>query len=247
MKTFVIGDIHGAFKPLLQCIERSGINKEEDQLIFVGDMVDGWHQAPECVEELLQFKHLIAIRGNHDQWFMDWANYPDKELNFMWFRQGGKATLDRYKGKGTLITKHMKEYFSKTKVYHVDKERNFAFMHGGYNWHTPLSSNSNDNIMWDRHMVSTAQTWKYEKFDAQGKPFRFKEFDTIFVGHTTTQYSLDPRYKPSVLPAFLANLVNMDTGAGWSGKLTIMDVDTKEYWQSDLVEELYPDIANSRR
>jgi serine/threonine protein phosphatase 1 len=32
---------------------------------------------------------------------------------------------------------------------------------------------------------------------------------------------------------------NIDTGAGWSGKLTIMNVDTKEYWQSDLISELY--------
>lgn len=37
------------------------------------------------------------------------------------------------------------------------------------------------------------------------------------------------------------NVWNIDTGAGWSGKLTIMDIDTKEYWQSDFVKELYPD------
>jgi len=28
-------------------------------------------------------------------------------------------------------------------------------------------------------------------------------------------------------------------GVGWSGKFTIMDVTTKEYWQSDLTPDLY--------
>ncbi len=244
MKTFAIGDIHGAHKALIQCINKSNIDKEEDTLIFVGDIVDGWHEVPECVDTLLEFKNLIIIRGNHDQWFMDWVK--SGELNFMWFEQGGKATYERYKGEGELIKRHMKEYFNKTKIYHVDIERNYAFMHGGFDWHKLLSENSDSDIMWDRHMVETAQTWKYEKYNAQKKLFRFKEFDKIFVGHTSTQYSFDRRYQSSTLPALLANLVNLDTGAGWDGKLTIMDIDTLDYWQSDLVKNIYPDKTNAR-
>lgn len=33
MKTFAIGDIHGAHKALVQCLERSNFNKKEDTLI----------------------------------------------------------------------------------------------------------------------------------------------------------------------------------------------------------------------
>lgn len=245
MKTFAIGDIHGAHKALIQCIEQSGINKELDQLIFVGDIVDGWREVPECVDTLLEFKNLIAIRGNHDQWFMNWVNTG--ELNQAWFQQGGKATYDRYKGEGELINYHMIEYFSKTKIYYIDKERNYAFMHGGYNWHMPLAVNTNHDIMWDRHMVETAQTWKYEKYNAQKELFKFKEFNKIFVGHTTTQHSYDPRYKPSTLPAFLTNLINLDTGAGWDGKLTLMNIDSFNYWQSNLVKDLYLDEINARK
>ncbi|MEK6563466.1 MAG: hypothetical protein AABZ65_00350 [Candidatus Omnitrophota bacterium] len=40
-------------------------------------------------------------------------------------------------------------------------------------------------------------------------------------------------------PIHVCNVWNIDTGAGWSGKLTIIDVDTKEYWQSDLTPDLY--------
>ena len=38
MKTFVIGDIHGAYKALLQCFERSGFDYEKDHLIVLGDV-----------------------------------------------------------------------------------------------------------------------------------------------------------------------------------------------------------------
>ena len=36
-----------------------------------------------------------------------------------------------------------------------------------------------------------------------------------------------------------ANIWNLDTGAGFEGKLTIMNVDTKEYYQSDKLTTLY--------
>jgi serine/threonine protein phosphatase 1 len=36
------------------------------------------------------------------------------------------------------------------------------------------------------------------------------------------------------------NITNMDTGAGHTGKLTIMDIDSKIFWQSDPLPKLYP-------
>lgn len=35
-------------------------------------------------------------------------------------------------------------------------------------------------------------------------------------------------------------IMDLHTGFGWNGKLTIMDIDTHEYWQSDNVQKLYP-------
>lgn len=244
MKTFAIGDIHGAHKALLQCIQRSGIDKENDRLIFVGDMVDGWPLVPECVDTLLEFKNLIIIRGNHDQWFMNWANTG--VIAPAWYQQGGQATLLKYEFDRDLTKKHMDEYFNKSMIYYVDEERNFAFMHGGYDWHIPLCENDKDTIMWDRHMYQTAFYWETSN-SVNKENNKFKEFDTIFVGHTTTQWKINWKHEPSTLPSFFSNLVNLDTGAGWSGRLTIMNVDDLMYWQSDPVQELYPDITNSRK
>jgi len=61
------------------------------------------------------------------------------------------------------------------------------------------------------------------------------DFSEIFIGHTSvTNMGTDK-------PMNSGGVYNIDTGAGWSGKLTIMNVDTKEYWQSDDVKELYKD------
>ena len=42
MKTFVMGDSHGAYKAFLQVMERSGFDYENDRLICLGDVSDGW-------------------------------------------------------------------------------------------------------------------------------------------------------------------------------------------------------------
>jgi serine/threonine protein phosphatase 1 len=34
----------------------------------------------------------------------------------------------------------------------------------------------------------------------------------------------------------------MDTGAGWAGVLSMMDIHTKEVFTSDRVPELYPEV-----
>lgn len=68
MRTFVMGDIHGAYQALLQCLQRAGFDNEKDTLIQLGDVTDGYGQVYECVEALLGIKHLIPLIGNHDDW-----------------------------------------------------------------------------------------------------------------------------------------------------------------------------------
>lgn len=60
-EVWVMGDIHGAYKALEQCLIRSGFDYENDRLIQLGDIVDGYPDAFECVEELLKVKNLISI------------------------------------------------------------------------------------------------------------------------------------------------------------------------------------------
>ena len=66
-------------------------------------------------------------------------------------------------------------------------------------------------------------------------PKRLQLFEEIYIGHTpTTRIN-------SLVPVNKANIWNLDTGAAFKGSLTVMDVDTKEFWQSDSLTSLYPD------
>ena len=60
-------------------------------------------------------------------------------------------------------------------------------------------------------------------------------FDMVFLGPTPTIPDWDE-------PRPILELWNLDQGAGWDGKLTVMDVDTHEYWQSDDLPGLYPGV-----
>jgi len=90
-KRFVIGDIHGNYRGLLQCIERSGFNSATDQLIVLGDVVDGYPDTKECIDYLITIPNLILIIGNHCQWYIDWMKTGAQPS--IWVKQGGQATL----------------------------------------------------------------------------------------------------------------------------------------------------------
>ena len=238
-RTYAIGDIHGNYRGLMQALEACGIDKEKDELIVLGDVVDGYPDVIKVIDELLTFKNLIIIEGNHDAWAKEWLEYD--EAREIWLRQGGANTYKDYQANKPKKAKHLKDYFRKAAAFYHDTERKHVYVHGGFNWHLTLEQNGIDVFLWDRHMVETAQYWQadYDKIRTAELQL-FPGYDRIFVGHTDTRIKYDGRYEAGTNPAFLSNLINLDTGGGWQGKITIMDVDSKEYWQSDLADDIYP-------
>lgn len=254
-RTFVIGDIHGALKALEQVLKRSPYNPEKDTLIPLGDYVDGWHESAQVIQFLIDLSALaynvIPIRGNHDVWCSEWLEYGTNPI--MWEQQGGKATYESYMNTqmffGKAGEKH-KKFFRSMHNYYIDDE-NRGFVHGGF-WSSKGLGHeeSQDNYYWNRSL------WQQKALSgerSQTVPKILKSHKEIFIGHTSTcnwtyskphleKMNLDPKLvnTPVMTPYNACNVWNLDTGAGYSGKLTIMDVDSKEYWQSDLVKELYP-------
>ena len=243
MKTFVIGDIHGSAKGLSQCLERSDFNNEEDALIQLGDVADGWSETSECVEILLSIKNLISIRGNHDVWCHDWFKYGHTPM--IWTEQGGRATIDSYVKSGLLIEQKHKDFWNNQKDWHIDNE-NRIFIHAGWDYLHPQGFEKQASLPvnagtiakechWDRSIFQGAASAFWG--DNKNTPFknsRFKaieQFKEVYIGHTAHQLNK---------PLWLGNLCNMDTGAGWHGVLCIQDINSKEYWISDKSKELYP-------
>lgn len=232
IRTLVIGDIHGDYRGLIQVLGLCNFDYEKNRLVVLGDVVDGWPETVLVVEELLKIKDMIPIMGNHDFWFYNWCRFgwaPE-----IWLRQGGQATYDNYKAQENsdeLRDKHREKYFDKCHGYYVDDHRN-AFVHGGFADINGLGNDRLDTYMWDRDLWDKAKSAKNIQLNIT------KKYNNLFIGHTSLGNSL-PLKKGG-------NVWNLDTGGGWEGKLTIMDVETEEYWQSDLVNELYPEISEMR-
>lgn len=235
-RTLVIGDIHGSYKALLQALERAGLTAK-DHLIFLGDYVDGWGQSPEVIDHLIQLKsqyHCIFMRGNHDDLLLSWLR--DGEFTEQWFEHGGKMTMDCYNA----LSEEKKQihilFLESLEDYYLDSD-NRLFVHAGF---TSLNGVKHEYFTrmfyWERTLWETALSLD-TRLDREDPlyPKRFTLYKEIFIGHTPVT-----RINQTV-PVNKVNVWNVDTGAAFKGPLTVMDADTKEYWQSDPVHELYPE------
>ena len=69
-RDFVIGDIHGSFDLVRQAMAGANFNPAVDRLFSVGDLVDRGPQSVEALE-FLQQDFVHAVRGNHEQMFLE--------------------------------------------------------------------------------------------------------------------------------------------------------------------------------
>lgn len=235
-RTLVIGDIHGGFKALEQVMERAKVTKE-DQLIFLGDYVDGWSETPELLSYLIQLKEAqdcIFIRGNHDDLVLDW--FKTGESNPKWLEHGGDSTMKAYQNVNSTIKELHRQFLESLTNYHIDAQ-NRVFLHAGFaNMHGPAFEFYPNTVYWDRTLweMALAMDKSLSPLD-ELYPARLKLFNEIYIGHTpTTRIGITD-------PINVTNVWNIDTGAAFKGPVSILDIDTKEFWQSDPVHGFYPD------
>lgn len=243
--TFAIGDIHGGYRALLQVLERANFDYENDTLISLGDIADGWSETPEAIEELLKIKNLIHIKGNHDQWaYRGLTNdYSFKHFSgdhSCWIHHGGKATVDAYERRPELVASHI-EYFNSALLYYLD-DQNRLFLHAGFNEDFPIDKqplNYDGDLIyyWDRNF------WE-KMYRGRNAGKAFKE---VYIGHTPTIAYPKSLREDTSKPMNRFNVWNMDTGATFTGKLSMMNIDTKELFQSDEVRTLYPNEFGRNR
>jgi len=234
-RTLVVGDIHGGYKALIQVLERANVTTE-DKLIFLGDYVDGWSESAELITYLITLQkqqECIFIKGNHDVWCWEWLLDHNNE-NFVWFGNGGKETVLSYE-KSTVNKEEHLLFFEELQNYYVD-EKNRLFIHAGFSsMKGPENEVYSSNYRWDRTLweMAVVADKKVSKFSFL-YPKRLKLYSEIYIGHTPTLI-----YKSEV-PMKGINVWNIDTGAAFKGKLSILDIETKEFWQSDPLPSLYP-------
>ena len=220
-KRYAMSDCHGNFKALRQVLKESKFDYDKDELIVVGDIVDGYDCSYEIVEELLKIKNLVYIIGNHDVWWMDhMANGWAEDI---WLSQGGEATRESYKSKGYYYGKlpnSHKQFFNNGKYwYEVD---GMLFVHGGFNYPKHPSECEPYDLTWDRDLL-----WRCRN------GLKMPEWKKVFLGHTQVE---NLEAKPVIIDVNSdrgAKVIQLDCGAGWKGRLCLFNIDTDEYFLSD--------------
>ena len=246
MKRFVFSDSHGGYKAMVQCLERCGFNNDSDQLFFLGDVVDGWSQTKESIELLLGIRHLVHLLGNHDQWaikgytsmlLLESDQEEDVNELYSWILQGGAATIKSY-GAGKNMPKAHLQFLQNAKPYHVTED-NILLVHAGFDPESAIENTNTDYLIWSRNFVNKYYTLytKNQKSITPKPDIIVPGYKEIYLGHTPT-INLNQK---QVLPLQMGNIILMDTGAAFSGCLSVMDLDTKEVWQSDQLMQLYPE------
>jgi serine/threonine protein phosphatase 1 len=219
IKTFVIGDIHGAYRALRQCLERSGFDYEDNNLICLGDVCDGWPETKESIDELLKIKNLTYLLGNHDFWALQWMVTGKAES--VWLSQGGAATIRSYQS--GIPQEHI-DFLGKASPYFL--HHNKLFVHAGIDPQHALDEQDLNTFLWDRNLARTALEFYAKKVSKKLTPY-----DEVYVGHTPI---------PFKKPIHSCGIWLMDTGAGWTGVLSLMNITSKEVFISDDVPQLYP-------
>lgn len=237
-RTLVIGDIHGGLRALHQIIERANVTLN-DTLIFLGDYVDGWSQSPDVIDYLIKLNEhqtCIFIRGNHDELLLDWLQNKNENIDeTMWFKHGGEATVIAYsKVSESTINKHI-AFLKSLENYYLD-DQNRLFIHAGFTNMNGINYEYFPKLFyWDRTLWETALALDQTlELDNVYYPRRFTLYKEIYIGHTPVTKIGE------TTPIQKACVWNVDTGAAFKGPLTIMDVDTKQFWQSEPLPNLYP-------
>ena len=234
-RTLVIGDIHGALKALKEILKKAEV-QPEDQLIFLGDYVDAWSDSANTLDYLIHLKtthKCIFLKGNHDDLLLDW--FRTQNVNEKWLFHGGKSTLEAYENRDEIAQHIHRQFIEAMPTYHIDRQ-NRLYVHAGFaNIHGPDYEFYENTVYWDRTLweVAVATDSRLSKEDNK-YPQRLKLFKEIYIGHTPVS-----RYG-QYTPMQAQNVINVDTAAAFKGPLTIMDVKTKDYWQSTPVHKLYP-------
>ncbi|WP_424492650.1 metallophosphoesterase family protein [Salinimicrobium sp. GXAS 041] len=235
-RVLAIGDIHGGLRALIQLMERAEITPQ-DRLIFLGDYVDGWSDSANVVSYLIELAKqntCIFLRGNHDDLTHRWLKTG--ELNDKWLQHGGQSSIDAYRKFTNKEKEEHIEFYDQMLNYYIDKQ-NRLFVHAGFtNQKGPEQEYTPTPFYWDRTLWEMALSLNPNlKPEEDIFPKRLSLFEEIFIGHTPVTRIGKTK------PVNAANVWNIDTGAAFKGRISVINIDTKEVIQSDPVCELYPE------
>ncbi len=223
--TYAIGDVHGRSDLLRQALAwiEADAGPRPARVVLVGDYVDRGPDSKGVIETLMRGPRQpghewVPLKGNHDAMLVAACAGHDPEPLLLWFANGGVETLESY-APGWRARRSLPE--DVVPAEHVAFLRDLPcrfedetriFVHAGLRPGVPLEAQDEHDMLWIRH-----------EFLHSGHDFG----KLVVHGHTPNPGG----------PELLANRLNLDTGAVWTGRLTVAafdpDARTPRFFRTD--------------
>ncbi|MBI4850558.1 MAG: serine/threonine protein phosphatase [Acidobacteria bacterium] len=224
MKTFAIGDVHGQFIALKKLLDSLPINWQEDELVFLGDLVDRGPQSREVIDFVIKLyeensNKVRVLKGNHEEMLLD--SYNNKEDFSHWLSNGGDATFASYcKNKTTKWEIFNKEFPLKAYEYLKNRPISYENEHAIF-VHAGFKQDSFGQWRADSPLIAL---WHRSK-----DFFRRYQGKTVVVGHTPTN-KIRLMFGEALMPIeemtawSRNNIIAIDCGAGHEGRLCAVEL-----------------------
>lgn len=213
MRTLVFGDIHGCYKSLVNLLDLLNVNTSTDRLIFLGDYIDRGDSSNKVIELLIsldQTHNCDFLRGNHEIMMLD-ALKNSTKLSY-WLHYGGEETLDSYRAKSFKdIPDNHWNFLRQLKPYAQSDKH--VYVHASLIANIGLSEQPDSALYWTR---------------VDNTIFPHCSGKLMVCGHTA---------QTSGYPLNLTHGICIDTGAGYGGWLTCLDVNENFCYQSNELGE----------
>lgn len=242
----IVGDIHGRYGALMQALERAGYS-DGDILYSVGDFCDRGMENIKVLEFLSRLDNFRPVLGNHDAWLQDYLYLGCEDYNWM-YNNGGVKTVEELEKTGEEERRRFSSFMEGIPFCRIEEDS--IVIHGGLmEWDTlsvlgGIARARDRNIessfrlvpseLWDRDYLSSALSVEErggvdntysEVLESMGER-------VVFIGHSIIGD------KPFFSSFF--HLAAIDTGAAsMDGRITVMDMESLDFWQSDMICTFY--------
>lgn len=202
---YVVGDIHGCYDLLIEELNLARFDNTTDLLISVGDLIDRGTQNLECLN-LINQSWFKAVRGNHEQMAIEGLLDNNLDMLDCWIRNGGRwffHLLDEEKAEALDLLRKCKTLPLIIELT-MPKGEKVVIAHADYpdNDYEFGKILSTQQILWDRLRLEN---------DSE---ICIDGAEMFIFGHTPTE-----------TPLKKGNRLYLDTGAVFTGNLTLLKLE----------------------
>ncbi|WP_145572833.1 metallophosphoesterase [Yersinia mollaretii] len=202
-RIFVVGDIHGCYKKLMDALERVQFERAVDLLVSVGDLADRGPQNIECYE-LINANWFRAVRGNHEQMAIEVLAEGEADT---WMANGGRWFFLLDDSKRSQVEELIKRAGQLPLVLEITTDRGkYVIAHADY---------PSNEYVYGRPINEHLVVWNRKRLNAamKGESEEITGADKFIFGHT-----------PLVKPLLFKNQLYIDTGAVFGNTLTLIQI-----------------------